>query len=125
MVCGHLPRSRSSTIPRRASPNGFRPSCSRLGTAFLMQRKKQPMIFSTAGSHEAIHADACGDLERAVSYPKGEEFLRADVEPPPNTRHNAVRTGKRYGKTSLTARHGQDLARAIAECREPLARAGS
>jgi hypothetical protein len=28
-----------------------------------------------------------------------------------------VRTGKRYGKTSLTARHGRDLARAIAECR--------
>jgi hypothetical protein len=28
-----------------------------------------------------------------------------------------VRTGKRYGKTSLTARHSRDLARAIAECR--------
>jgi hypothetical protein len=28
-----------------------------------------------------------------------------------------VRTGKRYSKTSLTARHGRDLARAIAECR--------
>ena len=28
-----------------------------------------------------------------------------------------MRTGKRYGKTSLTARHGRDLARAIAECR--------
>jgi hypothetical protein len=28
-----------------------------------------------------------------------------------------VRTGKRYGKTSLTAHHGRDLARAIAECR--------
>ena len=36
---------------------------------------------------------------------------------PPNTRHIAVRTGKRYGKTSLTARHERDLARAIAECR--------
>jgi hypothetical protein len=42
---------------------------------------------------------------------------RAEVAPPPNTRHIAVRTGKRYGKTSLTARHGRDLARAIAECR--------
>ena len=42
---------------------------------------------------------------------------RAGVAPPPNTRHIAVRTGKRYGKTSLTARHGRDLARAIAECR--------
>jgi hypothetical protein len=41
----------------------------------------------------------------------------AEVEPPPNTRHIAVRTGKRYCKTSLTARHGRDLARAIAECR--------
>jgi hypothetical protein len=28
-----------------------------------------------------------------------------------------VRTGKRYGKTSLIARHGRDLSRAIAECR--------
>jgi hypothetical protein len=28
-----------------------------------------------------------------------------------------VRTGKRYGQTSLIARHGRDLARAIAECR--------
>ncbi len=44
-------------------------------------------------------------------------MLRAEVDPPPNTRHIAVRTGKRYGKTSLTAQHGRDLARAIAECR--------
>ena len=43
--------------------------------------------------------------------------MRAEVALPPNTRHLAVRTGKRYGKTSLTARHGRDLARAIAECR--------
>lgn len=50
--------------------------------------------------------------------------LRAVVAPP-NTRHVAVRTGKRYGKTSLTARYGRDLARAIAECRERLARSGS
>ena len=42
---------------------------------------------------------------------------RAEVEPPPNTRHIAVRTGKRYDKTSQTAQHGRDLARAIAECR--------
>jgi hypothetical protein len=39
------------------------------------------------------------------------------VPPPPHMRHIAVRTGKRYDKTSLTARHGRDLARAIAECR--------
>lgn len=35
-------------------------------------------------------------------------MLRAEVDPPPNTRHLAVRTDKRYGKTSLTARHGRE-----------------
>lgn len=44
-------------------------------------------------------------------------MVRAEVAPPPNTRHIAGRTGKCYGKTSLTARHRRDLARAIAECR--------
>lgn len=54
-------------------------------------------------------ADA-GLLARLFETPVAVE--RAEVAPPPTTRHIAVRTGKRYGKTSLTARHG----------REPLAR---
>jgi hypothetical protein len=52
-------------------------------------------------------------------------MLLAEVDPPPSTRHLAVRTGKRYGKTSLTAQHGRDLARAIAECRYLLRERGS
>ncbi|HEX3640529.1 MAG TPA: hypothetical protein VHV10_04510 [Ktedonobacteraceae bacterium] len=45
---------------------------------------------------------------------------RADVSPAPGTRHIAIRTGKRYGKTSLTTRRkddstNRDLQRAIAE----------
>jgi hypothetical protein len=62
--------------------------------------------------------DGTGDAELlALLFEMEVTMLRAEVAPPPNTRHLAVRTGKRYGKTSLTARHGRDLARAIAECR--------
>jgi hypothetical protein len=62
--------------------------------------------------------DGTGDEELlALLFEMDITMLRAQVDPPPNTRHFAVRTGKRYGKTSLTARHGRDLARAIAECR--------
>lgn len=59
-----------------------------------------------------------GDAELlALLFEMEVTMLRAEVAPPPNTRHLAVGTGKRYGKTSLTARHGRDLVRAIAECR--------
>jgi hypothetical protein len=62
--------------------------------------------------------DGTGDEElHALLFEMDITMLRAEVDPPPNTRHIAVRTGKRYGKTCLTARHGRDLARAIAECR--------
>ena len=62
--------------------------------------------------------DGTGDEELlALLFEMDILMLRAQVDPPPNTCHLAVRTGKRYGKTSLTARHGRDLARAIAECR--------
>jgi hypothetical protein len=62
--------------------------------------------------------DGTGDEElHALLFEMDITMLRAEVDPPPNTRHLAVRTGKRYGKTSLTAQHGRDLARAIAECR--------
>jgi hypothetical protein len=62
--------------------------------------------------------DGTGDEElHARLFEMDVLMLRAEVDPPPNTHHLAVRTGKRYGKTSLTARHGRDLARAIAECR--------
>jgi hypothetical protein len=62
--------------------------------------------------------DGTGD-EELLALPLEMEvtMVRAEVDPPPNTRHIAVRTGKRYGKTSLTAKHGRDLTRAIAECR--------
>jgi hypothetical protein len=63
-----------------------------------------------------VAATAVADLfARLFEAPVAVE--RAEVAPPPNTCHLAVRTGKRYGKTSLTARHGCDLARAMAECR--------
>jgi putative DNA primase/helicase len=50
------------------------------------------------------------------------QLVQADIEPPPATRHLAIRTGKRYGKTSLTAKRkdgqpNRDLERAIAEAR--------
>jgi hypothetical protein len=62
--------------------------------------------------------DGTGDEElHARLFEMDVTMLRSEVDPPPNTRHIAIRTGKRYGKTSLTARHGRDLARAIAECR--------
>src|SRR5262249_26292603 len=62
--------------------------------------------------------DGTGDEEvLARLFEMEVTMVRAEVDPPPHTSHLAVRTGKRYGKTSLTARHGRDLARAIAECR--------
>jgi hypothetical protein len=70
--------------------------------------------------------DGTGDAELlALLFEMDVTMLRAEVDPPPNTRHIAVRTGKRYGKTSLTAWHGRDLARAIAECRCLLRERGS
>jgi hypothetical protein len=59
--------------------------------------------------------DGTGDEELLARLSKMQVMmLYAQVDPPPNTRHIAVRTGKRYGKTSLTAHHGRDLARAAA-----------
>ncbi|OLE52823.1 MAG: hypothetical protein AUG51_16175 [Acidobacteria bacterium 13_1_20CM_3_53_8] len=53
------------------------------------------------------------------------KIARADVGPAPGTRHIAVRTGKRYGKTSLTTKRkdgkpNRDLQRAIAEVKHQL-----
>ncbi len=49
------------------------------------------------------------------------QLVQAEIEPPPGTRHIAIRSGKRYGKTSLCKIHKDgsrpDLARAIAEAR--------
>jgi hypothetical protein len=60
--------------------------------------------------------DGTGDEELvALLFEMEIMLLRAEVDPPPNTRHIAVRTGKRYGKTSLTAMLGRDLARASAQ----------
>lgn len=62
--------------------------------------------------------DGTGDAELlALLFETSVTMLSAEVAPSPDTRHIAVRTDKRYGKTSLAARHGRDLARAIAECR--------
>ena len=72
------------------------------------------------------HSIWTGDAELLARLSEMEiTRLCAEVDPPPNTRHIAVRTGKRYGKTSLTARHGRDLARAISECRYLLRERGS
>jgi hypothetical protein len=63
-----------------------------------------------------LGTDGTGDEELlALLWEMEILMLRAEVDPPPNTRHIAVRTGKRYGKTSLTAHHGRDLARATAQ----------
>ena len=42
---------------------------------------------------------------------------RVTIEPPPHMRHIAVRTGKRYSKTSLERKEDKDRKRVIAECR--------
>jgi hypothetical protein len=67
--------------------------------------------------------DATADAE-ILSRLFGEQIQmeQADIDPPPGTRHIAIRTGKRYGKMSLTTRRkdgspNRDLARAIAEAR--------
>ena len=53
--------------------------------------------------------DGTGDEGlHALLFETSVTMLSAEVAPPPNTRHIAVRTGKRYGKTSLTARHGRE-----------------
>ena len=67
--------------------------------------------------------DGTGDEElHRLLFEMDVTRLRAEVDPPPKARHIAVRTSKRYGKTSLTAQHGRDLAR---DCRVPLSPARS
>src|SRR5262249_2380884 len=63
--------------------------------------------------------DATSDAELvALLWEMEAPRLEAEVKPPPNPRHLAVRTGKRYSKTSPPARHGREpLAR---DCRVPL-----
>lgn len=67
--------------------------------------------------------DATADAE-ILGLLFGEEIAlqQAEITPPPGTHHVAVRTGKRYGKVSLTLqrkddRPNRDLQRAIAEAR--------
>ncbi|MGH2478032.1 MAG: hypothetical protein ACRDHW_00025 [Ktedonobacteraceae bacterium] len=68
----------------------------------------EPLTFS-AGEDGNIPArvvlDATAPDEDILSHVLGErvEIQRAEVTPPPGTRHLAVRTGKRYGLVSLTA----------------------
>ena len=70
--------------------------------------------------------DGAGDEELlALLFEMEVTMLRAEVAPPPNTRHIAVRTGKRYGKTSLTARHGREPLACHAPVPLPARRAGS
>lgn len=65
------------------------------------------LVGSNGGSGVARSA-----LRDAVGGRTGRGRASSQHEPTPG-----VRTGKRYGETSLTARHGQGLSRAIAECR--------
>lgn len=67
--------------------------------------------------------DATADAE-ILTRLTGEQIqlVQADITPPPGTRHLAIRTGKRYGKMSLTTKRkdgspNRDLQRAIAEAR--------
>lgn len=66
--------------------------------------------------------DATADAE-ILSRLTGEQIqlVQSEIDPPPGTRHLAIRSGKRYGKTSLCAirKDGSrpDLKRAIAEAR--------
>ncbi len=66
--------------------------------------------------------DATADAEiLSLRFHERIELVKGEIEPPPGTRHIAVRSGKRYGKTSLCARRKNgsrpDLQRVIAECR--------
>ena len=67
--------------------------------------------------------DATADAEILTKL-TGEQvrLSQAQIDPPPGTRHIAIRTGKRYGKMSLTTKRkdgkeNRDLGRAIAEAR--------
>jgi primase-polymerase (primpol)-like protein len=99
-------------------------SCLRIGPGphswalFLSERLR--FTPGEQGLPARVILDATADAE-ILSRLFGEQvqLSQAQIDPPPGTRHLAVRTGKRYGKTSLcaTRRDGKrpDLARAIAE----------
>lgn len=65
--------------------------------------------------------DATADAEiLSLRFHQQIELVKGEIEPPPGMRHIAVRTGKRYGKTSLCTRRKDNkpntsLARVIAE----------
>jgi hypothetical protein len=90
----------------------------------------EPLQFGESDEHPGnlpprVVLDATADEELLALLFDGApvRIERAEVPPPPHTRHVAVRTGKRYGKVSqATGRHHErDLARTIAECRYLLA----
>ena len=75
-----------------------------------------PVVLLDATADEEVHSRLFG---RKIN------IARADIGPAPGTQHIAVRTGKRYGKTSLTTKRkdgkpNRDLQRAIAEVRYQL-----
>ncbi|HET8842348.1 MAG TPA: hypothetical protein VFN35_12835, partial [Ktedonobacteraceae bacterium] len=73
----------------------------------------EPLRF-TAHGKDGLPAravlDATAPDEEILTRILGEqvEIKRAEVAPPPNTRHLAIRTGKRYGLTSLCAQPYKD-----------------
>ena len=75
-----------------------------------------PTILADATADEEIHSRLFG---------RKLKIERAPIDPAPGVRHIAVRTGKRYGKTSLTTKRkdgspNKDLQRAIAEVKYQL-----
>ncbi|HEX3640931.1 MAG TPA: hypothetical protein VHV10_06555 [Ktedonobacteraceae bacterium] len=75
-----------------------------------------PAILSDATVDEEIHG---------LIFGRKLKIERAPADPAPGTRHIAIRSGKRYGKTSLATRRkdgkpNRDLQRAIAEVRYEL-----
>lgn len=77
-----------------------------------------PTILLDATADQEIHSRLFG---------RPLKINRVEVDPAPGTRHIAIRSGKRYGKTSLTTKRkdgsaNKDLQRSIAECRYMLQR---
>jgi hypothetical protein len=78
----------------------------------------QPRRFQGEGTVAVLDATAHpGLIGKILGRPV--QVKEVQVDPPPHTRHIAVRTGKRYGKYTLTdgERKGQDVQRVVKELR--------
>jgi hypothetical protein len=123
VVLPHLWLALAQELSRWQQPGGDWNSCLRIGPtargpemALYLTSARRFGLPRTGALPPRALIDGTGDEELlALLFEMEITMLRAEVDPPPNKRHLAVRTGKRYGKTSLTSRNGQSLSRASAQ----------